>query len=111
MADDPRDVFSFTDEQRLELIANLIIDKIEEEREQGWPSIKHVEIENSKPSKYPPDIQRKINTWIELISDKYGDRGLRKSSINPNTLRNHLALNNPKSKLLELPTQFYEIFQ
>jgi hypothetical protein len=75
MADDPRDVFSFTDEQRLELIVNLIIDKIEEEREQGWPSIKHVEIENSKPSKYPPDIQRKINTWIELISDKYGDKG------------------------------------
>jgi hypothetical protein len=51
MSSDIEDVFNLTKKQRLQLLANLIVDKIEEDMKQGSPLLKRLEAEKKKTLK------------------------------------------------------------
>lgn len=51
MSSDPQDVFKFTKKQRLQLLANLIVDKMEEDRKQGYPLLRKIEAIEAEKAK------------------------------------------------------------
>jgi hypothetical protein len=44
MSNDPREAFDYNKKQRLQLLANLIADKIKEDIAQGQPLLKRIEV-------------------------------------------------------------------
>lgn len=51
MNNDPTEVFGYTNKQRLQLLANLIVDKIKEDIAQGQPLLKRIEVEEAPKQK------------------------------------------------------------
>lgn len=47
MNNDPKEVLDFTNKQRLQLLANLIMDKVKEDIAQGQPLLKQIEAEKA----------------------------------------------------------------
>lgn len=64
MNNDPRETFDYTKKQRLQLLANLIADKIRADVSQGQPLLKRIEVERAprrktKINKSPPYSSQK----------------------------------------------------